>query len=190
MEDTYARLINCRFHLFRSPASSFNSQYLLPFLKSLSTRVLLIPTRLPLDPTLSFPYFLPSPFLTCCAILPTSFRGKGPIWGGDWSHSPFIRRSPSWGILEFSSAVSQMPGDPCTAPRIISLSPLSLATDVTLGSSGLWLGTRTRAGGTDTLTEGCFFFGRSPWLHGQQVFLLLLTPSSVLQWHILRIWPI
>ena len=25
-----------------------------------------------------FPYFLPSPFLTCCAILPTSFGGKGP----------------------------------------------------------------------------------------------------------------
>ena len=26
----------------------------------------------------SFPYFLPSPFLTSCAILPTSFGGKGP----------------------------------------------------------------------------------------------------------------
>ena len=24
------------------------------------------------------PYFLPSPFLTCCEILPTSFGGKGP----------------------------------------------------------------------------------------------------------------
>ena len=64
-----------------------------------------------------------------------------------------------------------MPGDLCTAPRIISLSPLSLATDVTdatLGVSGLWLGTRTGAGGTltATLTD---FFGRSPWLHGQQV---------------------
>ena len=32
--------------------------------------------------------------------------------------------------------------------------------------SGLWLGTRTGAGGTATLTES--FFGRSPWLHGQQ----------------------
>ena len=34
-----------------------------------------------------------------------------------------------------------------------SLSPLSLATDVThatLGASGLWLGTRTGAGGTTT----------------------------------------
>ena len=54
---------------------------------------------------------------------------------------------------------------------IISLSPLSLATDVTdatLGASGLWLGTRTEAGGTATLTES--FFGRSPWLHGQQVY--------------------
>ena len=26
----------------------------------------------------SFPFFLPSPFLTCCAILPTSFGGKRP----------------------------------------------------------------------------------------------------------------
>ena len=43
-----------------------------------------------------------------------------------------------------------MPGDLCTAPRIISFSPLSLATDVTdstLGASGLWLGTQTGAGG-------------------------------------------
>ena len=64
-----------------------------------------------------------------------------------------------WG---FSSAVRHMPGDLCTAPRIISLSSLSLATDVTdatLGVSGLWLGTRTGAGGTATLTKG--FFGRS-----------------------------
>ena len=47
-----------------------------------------------------------------------------------------------------------MPGDLYTAPRIISLSPLSLATDVTdatLGASGLWLGTRTGANGTATL---------------------------------------
>ena len=61
-----------------------------------------------------------------------------------------------------------MSGDLCTAPRIISLSPLSLAndvTDATLGASGLWLGTRTGAGGTATLTES--FFGRSPWVHGQ-----------------------
>ena len=56
----------------------------------------------------------------------------------------------------------------CTAPRIISLSPLSLATDVTdatFGACGLWLGTRTGAGGTATVTES--FFGRSVWLHGQ-----------------------
>jgi len=47
-----------------------------------------------------------------------------------------------------------MPGDLCTAPMIISLSPLSLATDITdmtLGASSLWLGTRTGAGGTATL---------------------------------------
>ena len=55
---------------------------------------------------------------------------------------------------------------------LISLSPLSLATDVTdatLGAIGLWLGTRTGAGDTATLTES--FFGRSPWLHGHQDFL-------------------
>ena len=45
----------------------------------------------------------------------------------------------------------RMPGDLCTDPRIISLSSLSLATDATLGASGLWLGTRTGAGGTATL---------------------------------------
>ena len=62
-----------------------------------------------------------------------------------------------------------MPGDLCTAPRIISLSPLSLATDVTDATLGadLWLGTRTGAGDTATPTES--FIGRSPWLHEQQV---------------------
>ena len=44
---------------------------------------------------------------------------RDPIWGDDWSHSPFIRRSPNWGFLGFSSAVRQMPGDLCTAPRTI-----------------------------------------------------------------------
>jgi hypothetical protein len=43
-------------------------------------------------------------------------------------------------------------------------------TDETLGASGLWLGTRTGAGGTATLTES--FIDRSPWLHGQQVIFL------------------
>jgi hypothetical protein len=74
-------------------------------------------------------------------------------------HSPFIRR--------LSSAVRQMPGDLCTVPRIISLSPLSLATDVTdatLGASDLWLGTWTEACGTTTLLK--VFFGCSPWLYG------------------------
>jgi hypothetical protein len=48
----------------------------------------------------------------------------------------------------------RMPGDLCTGPRIISLLSLSLATDVTdltLGASVLWLGTRKGAGGTATL---------------------------------------
>ena len=49
-----------------------------------------------------------------------------------------------------------MPGDLSTAPRIISLSPLTLVTgvtDATLRVSGLWLGTRKSAGGTATLTK-------------------------------------
>ena len=56
------------------------------------------------------------------------------------------------------------------SPWIISLSPLSLVTnmtDATPWASGLWLGTQTGAGGTATPTKS--FFGRSPWLHGQQV---------------------
>ena len=90
------------------------------------------------------------------------------IWGDDWSYSPFIRLSPSWGCLGFSSAIRQMPGDPCTGPRIIQLSPLSLATDVTdatFGASVPWLGTRTGAGGTAKLTESLFFWPQpvAPW---------------------------
>ena len=52
-------------------------------------------------PTPSFPPLLPSPFLTNCSI--TSFVGKGPIWGDDWSHS-FHQWPPSRGFLGFSSA--------------------------------------------------------------------------------------
>ena len=92
---------------------------------------------------------------------------NSPIWCDDWSHSPFIRRSPSWDFLGFSSAGRKMPWD---LPRIISLSPLSLATDVTdatLGTTGLWVG--TRAGATCIATLAKSFFGRSPWLHGQEV---------------------
>ena len=79
---------------------------------------------------------------------------REPIWCDDWSHSPFIGRSPSWGFPEFSSAVRHMPGDLCTAAGIISFSPLSLVTDVTdatLGESGDRLGTRAGAGCTATL---------------------------------------
>ena len=119
------------------------------------------------------------PFLNCF-LLPSwhsvqSYRphleGREPIWGDDWSHNPFIRQPPDWGFLGFSPDVRQMPGDLYTAPRFISSSS-SLATDVTdvtLGASGLWQGTRTGAGGTATPTES--FFGRRLWPHGQQVML-------------------
>jgi hypothetical protein len=48
----------------------------------------------------------------------------------------------------------QTPGYLCTASAIISLSSYHLlpdVSDVTLGLSGLWLGTRTGASGTTTL---------------------------------------
>ena len=65
-------------------------------------------------------------------------------------------RAPSsdGSLAEVTSAVRKMPGDLCTALRIISLSPLSLATnvtDVTFRESGLWLGTWTGVDGTNTL---------------------------------------
>ena len=69
-------------------------------------------------------------------------------------------------VLGFSSAVRQMPADLCTAPRIILLSPLSLATDVTdatLGTSGQEPGQELVAPSHKLKV----FFGRSPWLHGQ-----------------------
>ena len=43
-------------------------------------------------------------------------------------------------------------------------------TDATLGTSDLWLGTRTGAGGTATITK-FFFFAQSmpPWTTGHQL---------------------
>ena len=64
------------------------------------------------------------------------------------------------------------------SPQIISLSLLSLATDVTdatLGASGLWLGTRTGAGGTATLTESLFWpQPMAPWTTGLLCCFILL----------------
>ena len=54
-------------------------------------------------------------------------------------------------FLEFFSAGRQMPGDLCTVSGIISLSLLSLETDVKLWASGLWLATRTGTGRIATL---------------------------------------
>ena len=95
----------------------------------------------------------------------------------DWSHSPFIRRSPSWGKLQKTSN-----GDLRTAPRILSLSPLSLATDVTdvtLGASGLWVETRTGTGGTATLTR-CFSMNNTFWfsLHHAWLTLYIIEKSK------------
>ena len=121
--------------------------------------------------------FTPRPFLMPF-LLPSwravwSYRPhleeRDPIWDDGLSHSLFIRRSPSWGFLGFSSAVRQIPGDLCTAPGSFHYHPYLSTdmTDPTLRTSGFWLGTRTGAGGNARLTK--IFFGRSPWLHGQQV---------------------
>ena len=94
--------------------------------------------------------FLPSPTLMCCVILPTHFEVRDTIWSNDRLHS--LHKMVSY--LRFSSAIRKMPGDLCTAPGIISLSPYHYpinVTDVTFGASGLWLGTQTGAGGTTTL---------------------------------------
>ena len=99
---------------------------------------------------LSFPSFLAFPFLSCSRSYQPHFEEWEPIWGDDWLHSPFIRWSPSWDFRGFSLAVRQMPGDICTVSGCISLSPLSLATNMTLGANGLWLGTQTGVGGTTT----------------------------------------
>ena len=94
-------------------------------------------------PALSF--FLPS--WRAVQFYRPHLEVRDPIWGDDWSHSPFIRRSPSWGFQGFSPAVMQIP-DLCTTPVFILLLPLSLATDVTLGAIGYWLGTRKGSVGT------------------------------------------
>ena len=93
-----------------------------------------------------------------------------------------VKNYSSWILVDSENkavlTVRQMAGDLCTAPRIISLFTLSLVTDLTdetLGVSGLWLGTRTGAGGTATLTGS--FFGRSPWLHGQQAVLKIFSKN-------------
>ena len=62
-----------------------------------------------------------------CSSLPHLEEVRDSIWGDDWWHSSFIRRSPSWGFPGFSSAVRQMPGALCTVIGIISLSPFPLA---------------------------------------------------------------
>ena len=46
-------------------------------------------------------------------------------------------------------------------------------TDATLEASGLWLGSCRGPVGTATLAKS--FFGRSPWLHGQQVVMCYIS---------------
>ena len=74
----------------------------------------------------------------------------------------FIRRSPSWDFLGVSSAVKQMPGYLCTAPGILSLSPLSLTDRRDTWGKWLLASNRIGARGTATLAQG--FFRLSLWL--------------------------
>ena len=60
---------------------------------------------------------------------------------------------------------------------IITLSLTTDVTDVTLGASGLWLGTRAGAGGTATPASS--FFDRSPWVHGQQIYFTVYIPQTM-----------
>jgi len=69
--NTNVRLINCRFHLFHSSASSFGCQYLLLFLKSSKSCVLLLPT------TFGFLY-LSNP-ISQVPFLPLSIRPSS-VW--------------------------------------------------------------------------------------------------------------
>jgi hypothetical protein len=61
------------------------------------------------------------------------------------------RTAPSTDGLQSQVFLSCKAGNLCTLLGMIPLSPLSLATDVTLRASGLWPGTQTGAGGTATL---------------------------------------
>ena len=104
--------------------------------------------------------FLPSHFLTCCGILPTSFGGKGPhLWR--WLVAQPLHQTDS--KLRFSGVfLSCKARSSVHSPRdhfIITLSLATDVTDVTLGAGGFWLGTRTGAWS---------FFGRSLWLHERQ----------------------
>ena len=86
------------------------------------------------------------PFWRAVRFYRPNLEVREPIWDDDWSHS-LLRRCPSWGFSGFSLAVKNMPGDLCRSPY----HKLTDVTDVTLGASGLWLGTRTGADGTATL---------------------------------------
>ena len=128
-----------------------------------------------------FPLFFLFP--SWCAV--RSYRPhleeRDPIWGDDWSHIPFIGRSPSWGFLGFSSAVRKMPGDLCTAPRIITLI-ISDRRDWRRDTRGKWpLARNPDRSWWHRHTSISYSFS-SPWFHVRKnksrTFIWL--PSSIL----------
>ena len=94
------------------------------------------------QPTPSFS----SPFLTCCAILPTSFVGNGPHLR-QW----LVTQHLHWLIsqLRFSRVFLNC--------NVNARRSMHSSRDATLGASGLWLGTQTGAGGTTTLAKSFFW---------------------------------
>ena len=112
-------------------------------------------------PSRSFPSFLPSPCLTCCTILLPHLEVRDSIWGDDWSHCPFIRRSLSEVFHSCKANARRSVHSP--RDHFIAILIISDRHD--------WRRTRSGAGGTATLAWSLFFlfFYCSPWLHGQQV---------------------
>ena len=77
--------------------------------------------------------------------------------------------SPCWGFSQPYDKCQEI----CVQPRDHFIIILTLATDVTdttLGTSGIWLGIRTGAGGTATLAWSFFFC--SPWFHEHQLNIM------------------
>ena len=94
---------------------------------------------------------------------------RGLIRGDDWSHSTFIRRSPSWGFLGFSL------GCKANARRSVHSPPLIIS------DRRDWHNTRGKWPLARNPDRSCWhrhtsvksFFGRSLWLHERKITLII-----------------
>ena len=125
-----------------------------------------------LDIVMSLPSFLPSRFLTCYAILPTLFGGKGPHLRR-WLIAQPLHQTVSW--LRFSGFFLGSKANArrsVHSPRIISLSPLSLVTDATLGEKWPFVRNPDRS----WCLKVIFFFWpqpMAPWTTGVRITSLI-----------------